>query len=427
MALKRRHLVCLVAGLVAALLGSATAVGENQGARLVWIQAQTGGEARVVAYGRSRLLLFPHEGSGVTRINLDGSVDRSFGNEGTAPIASEDAIVAPDGKILVATTSCPRCGVGPASEARVTRLLPNGRPDPSFGVGGSVDVPFGRRYNYGEAVAMAANGDILLGGIRVNHSVDRGESNFPLAVARLRADGSLDRSFGGDGVSVLPGGAETDALDIAPTPSGGIVVDGGDTIKTFLWKLRRDGSTDRSFGRSGIVEPRSARKVDGQLEELDFVPGIVVLPSEKILLAATGFLFKGRGGRFRVAATRLHPDGRPDRSYGDDGLAVIAKGRTQANGLALLGSGALAVATSFEGAKERSDFGLIAFDASGQVEDRFGKRGRCRAGIDNGSYDAVDVAVVGGRALVVGDGGADSALLSCPTRLRAGLVWRAGS
>jgi hypothetical protein len=144
----------------------------------VRIQAQLGGEERVVAYGRTRLLLVPHEGPGITRINLDGSVDQSFGKEGTAQIASEDAVVAPDGKILIATTSCPRCRAGPKSEARVTRLLPNGESDPSFGDGGSVDVPFGRRYNYAQAVALAANGDILLGGIRVNYSVDRGESSF---------------------------------------------------------------------------------------------------------------------------------------------------------------------------------------------------------------------------------------------------------
>lgn len=223
-------------------------------------------------------------------------------------------MVAPDGKILVATTSCPRCEVGPKSEARVTRLLPSGRPDRSFGGDGSVDVPFGRRYNYAQAVALAANGDILLGGIRVNYQVGRGESSFTLAVARLRANGSLDRSFGGDGVSVLPGGAEIGVFDIAPTPSGGVVVETGDTIETFLWELRHDGSTDRSFGGSGIVEAPSERDVDRVLdEELFYVPKIAVLLSGRLLLAGTSFGFRGN----RVSAIRLLPDGRPDRSYGN--------------------------------------------------------------------------------------------------------------
>jgi len=330
-------------------------------------------------------------------------------------IASEDAVVAPDGKILVATTSCPRCGVGKKSEARVTRLLANGKRDPSFGVAGSVDVPFGRRYSYGQAVALAANGDILLGGIRVNYGVDRGESSFTLAVARLRGDGSLDRSFGRAGVSILRGSGEIGVLDIAPTPSGGAVVEGGNEIETFLWKLRRDGATDRGFGGSGLVEPRAGRKVNGVLEELSYVPGIVVLPSGRLLLAATGFLYKGRGGRFRVVATRLRRDGRPDDSYGDGGLAAVAKGPrwTSANGLTLLPGGVLAIAATFQSVKERSDFGVIAFGANGRPERRFGADGRCRAGLGEGRYEALAVANVGGSAAVIGNGAAESLLLSC--------------
>ncbi len=385
------------------------------------VKAQIGSEERAVAYGRSRMLLIPREGPGITRINLNGSVDRSFGEGGTASIASEDAVVAPDGKILVATTSCPRCGVGKKSEARVTRLLANGKRDPSFGVAGSVDVPFGRRYDYGQAVALAANGDILLGGIRVNYEVDRGESSFTLAVARLRPDGSLDRSFGRGGVSILQGGAEIGVLDIAPTPSGGVVIEGGNEIETFLWKLRRDGLTDRSFGKSGVVDPRAGRKVNGVLEELSYVPGIVVLPSGRLLLGATGFLYKGRGGRFRVAATRLRRDGRPDSSYGDHGLAVVTKGPrwTTANGLTLLPGGVLAVAATFQSVKEWSDFGVIAFGPDGHPERRFGAGGRCRAGLGKGRYEALAVTDIGGRAAVIGDGGAESRLLSCWRRRRS--------
>jgi uncharacterized delta-60 repeat protein len=411
--LGRRHLACLVTVLTAALLAAVAVVSADQRVGSVQIRTQTGIEEQVVAYGRSRILLVPREGEefGMRRIRLDGSFDRSFGKDGSVRIASEDAVVAPDGKILVATTSCPRCGRGPKSEARVTRLLPNGRRDPSFGHRGSVDVPFGRRYNYGEAVALAANGDILLAGIRVNYQVDRGESSFVLAVARLRPNGSLDRSFGRDGVSVLPGGAEIEVFDIAPTPSGGVIVDAGSTIETFLWKLRRDGSTDRSFGGSGIVAAPNERDVDRVIDEEQFyLPGIAVLPNGKMLLTTTGFGFKGN----RVSAIRLLANGRTDRSYGNDGWTVLAGARTESAGLALLGGGALAVATSFEGAKERSDFGLIAFGPDGHPDRRYGENGRCRAGLRGGTYSAMDVAVVGGRPVVVSEGGADPRLLSCP-------------
>lgn len=397
----------LIAGLAVALFASAAAIGANQRVSLVRIATPVGGAERVIAYGSSRLLLVPQETRGVRRIWLNGSLDRSFGKDGSVPVASEDAVVAPDGKILIATTSCPRCEVGPRSEARVTRLLPNGRPDPSFGGDGSVDVPFGRHYNYGEAVALAPDGDILLGGIRVN-SFSEGFSDVSAVVARLRPDGSRDRSFGEGGVSVLPGSGEMGVIDIASTPSGGVVVDAGDRFGSFLWKLCRDGSTDRDFGRAGVAEPITTRPetIFGPL----YAPEIAVLPGGKLLLAGSGFRYRGD----RVVATRLLPDGSPDRSYGENGWAALSAVRLWAKGLTVLPGGAIIVATAFAEARGRRDFGLIGFGPNGHLERRFGKDGRCRAGLGSKGYDAVDVAVVGGRVVVAGSGDADSRLLSCP-------------
>jgi len=413
MTLKRHQLASLTLVLVAALLSSAVAVSAGQQARSVRIKAQVGGGERAVAYGRSRLLLVPQGGNGITRVKLDGSVDRSFGANGTVAIASEDAVVTADGKIFVATTSCPRCGAGPKSEARVTRLLPSGRLDHSFGGDGSVDVPFGRRYNYAEAVALTADGDILLGGIRVDRPSNLGVADFSLAVARIRADGSLDRSFGGDGVSVLPGGGEIGALDIAATPTGGVVVDGGDAFYgSFLWRLHRDGSTDHGFGRSGIVEIRRPGAKDDEFGI--YAPEIVVLPGGKLLAVAAGSGYP----RNHVAALRLSPDGTLDRTYGDDGWAVAGAFRSRAKGLMPLSGGALAVAASFTGARGKSDFGLLVFDHDGDLDRRFGTNGRCRAGLSSGGYEAVDVALVDRHPVVIGHNEADSRLLSCPALRR---------
>lgn len=90
-------------------------------------------------------------------------------------------------------------------------------------------------------MALAANGEILLGGYRLTHAVGRGESNLHPAVARLRPDGSLDRSFARKGVRVLAGGGEITVLDIAPTPDRGIVLQIGNEIEAELLKLTREG------------------------------------------------------------------------------------------------------------------------------------------------------------------------------------------
>jgi uncharacterized delta-60 repeat protein len=379
------------------------------------------GEERVVADGRSQLLLiqpfFSENPGSITRINLDGSVDRSFGVEGTVHIAGEDAVVTPDGKILVATASHPGESAE-KSDARVTRLLPDGKPDPSFGTAGNVNVYFGRSYDYGETIALAANGDILLGGIRVNHAVNRGEGDYSLAVARLKSDGSLDCSFGRKGVGILPGGGEIEAFDIAPTPSGGVVFEGGNEIEAFFWKLTRDGSVDRHFGQQGFLELRKRREKPGYHEELLVAPRFAVLPSGKLLLAATGSPNRGPRQPGQVVAIRLRPDGRVDRSYGDDGWA-FAKGsaETSAEGMTLLPGGAVAIATTFvgSGSEENRDFGATAFSPDGHSEHGFGKHGRSRARLA-GRQEALGVIDVGGRAVVLGHeyAGPRQWLLDCP-------------
>lgn len=258
-----------VAGLTAALLVSAT----GAGAGVVQVAAPSSVE-HVVAYGRSQLLLIrprPYPLPGITRINLNGSVDRSFGAEGTVEIAAEDATVTQDGKILLATSSLPP-NVHGSSDARVTRLLPDGRPDSSFGAGGSADVDFGGRYDTAQSLALTANGGILLAGSRQGGSVGRGESQSSPALARLRRDGSVDRSFGRKGVRVVAGGGEIAALDVAPTPDGGVMVEIGNEIEAALLKLTGDGSVDTDFGKHGWFELRARREKPGYHEELFVAP-----------------------------------------------------------------------------------------------------------------------------------------------------------
>lgn len=392
---------------VLALVAAASPAGAGGRVKPVRVAAPVQSDDSVVADGSSKLLLahpsFGGDPGSLTRINLNGSLDRSFGDEGTVTIDAEGAAVTPDGKILVATASEP--GESAAqSDARVTCLLPDGSPDPSFGQGGSTDVHFGRRYDYGEAVSLAPNGDILLAGIRVDYASEYGGEDT-LAVARLKPDGALDRSFGKNGVSTLfSHGEEEEAFDVASTPSGGVVVAGGNEIYASVWGLNRDGSVDRHFGDRGIVGMPLDRKTDGRSETLLFAPEIAETRSGGLLLAATG--------SSRMVTVRLRSDGRIDRSYGHHGWTVV-KGAS-AEGLTLLPGGDLAVAGSFEGkvAKGHGQFGVIALRPDGRLDRRFGRRGFCGARLA-GRHEAVGVTIVGGRAAVVGSGNPGDWLLEC--------------
>jgi uncharacterized delta-60 repeat protein len=397
------QLLCLIAAAAALALAAAGAALAGGRPELVKTQAP-GGLDHVVADG-SRLLLF-HSRYGVhgtiTRVNLDGSVDRSFGEGGTVHMDLEDVAVQPDGKILVAGSGPRGEGKG-GSVARVTRLLPDGEPDPSFGVDGNADVDFGLTEDRGEAVAVAADGDVLLAGIRIDEVDELSEFGASIAVARFTPDGQLDTSFGEGGFTALPNYGEVVAEDVVATPSGGVVVEGGNDLETFFWALDGEGSTDTRFGDKGFVEVKGRPIGDRHHEFLLVNPGIVETPGGKLLLTA-----KGVSEKVGPVSLRLLPDGRPDPSYGQHGWSTLrAKSGLEIEevGATLLPGGGLAVA-----ARKGKTSGAIAIGGNGQLDRSFGAGGRCLAR----GTGAVDVAVVGGRVVVLRKGPHVSRLLVCP-------------
>jgi uncharacterized delta-60 repeat protein len=111
----------------------------------------------------------------IARLNADGSLDTSFNFTASAPPVTALAVLG-DGKVLAG---------GPAFMAR---LGANGTPDPGFNAetinsnGGAV-----------QALALLPGGKVLIGGdfliVNSNGKLVR------FGIARLHADGSLDRSF----------------------------------------------------------------------------------------------------------------------------------------------------------------------------------------------------------------------------------------
>jgi uncharacterized delta-60 repeat protein len=132
-----------------------------------------------------------------------GDLDPTFSVSGklTDFIPGQDSnyftatIVQPDGKIVA---------VGNTSEHRyiyVARYNSNGSPDTTFGGGtGKAAVQFGRFYNSVADVALQPDGKIMLAGCYCEE--DSGD--YQLALGRLNSDGSLDASFGFNGIVTRP-------------------------------------------------------------------------------------------------------------------------------------------------------------------------------------------------------------------------------
>jgi uncharacterized delta-60 repeat protein len=208
-------------------------------------------------------------------------------------------------------------------DVQVARLKANGALDTAFGTGGKARVDFGDT-EFGFAAARQADGRLVVAG---------GSTVGGAVVARLRANGTLDPDFDGDGRLMLPGGGEARAVLVQPDSK--IVVTGNPGLSEVMTvtRLNPNGSPDTTFGGDGTAT-------------IDFgASGAVLQPDGKIVVAGST---QAGGG---VAVARLNANGSPDATFGAAGTATFDFGAaTSGNAVALQPNGRIVVAGRRAGA-----------------------------------------------------------------------------
>ena len=192
-----------------------------------------------------------------TTFGGDGMIKTSFGRREAIAYA---AAIQADGKIVV----CGRAGRGDFALARYdadgvlgTHLRRGWRGLSLRGVGGCY------------AVAIQADGKIVAGGG---------------VLARYNSDGTLDTSFGEDGIVAAPAGA------LAIQADGKIVVGGG-----ALARYNSDGTLDSTFGDRGVAD----------------------VPADAVAIQADGKIVVSDTGDETLS--RVNGDGTIDDTFGTDG------------------------------------------------------------------------------------------------------------
>jgi len=225
-----------------------------------------------------------------------------------------DVAMQPDGKIVLVGTDQ---GHGARhANMLVARLLPDGQLDLGFGDGGFAKVkcpPHGRCR--ARKLLLQPDGRILLAGRMAGSStVPTEEYKSRTVLARLRADGAPDRSFGGVGFVSLRITRESAAADVAR--SGGRIFVVGSALPSrgkshgFLAAVGDGGRLDLGFGRGGATRalPRWTS------------------PSQVI---ATG------GGLFVLTESRspallaFHLDGSEDRRFSQAAIGGLVQRRSR--------------------------------------------------------------------------------------------------
>lgn len=279
----------------------------------------------------------------LARYSADGSLDPTLAAggivgarpHGTGGTRYHDVAVEPDGRILAAGgRNESSSGVG-APAGLVAAYRPDGSLDTAFGESGRT-VLKGKGYTSLRAIDLLAGGKVLVAGFR----------NYRLLLARLDADGRLDKGFGGgDGeVTVdLDAHACCQTAALAAGPDGRIVVaalgGSGQKRRVFLARFLPSGRPDRSFGTDGVEATlRSTR--------LTVLNGLAVEPDGSIVTVGRGALGRSSAGTF--AAFRNLPSGPPDPSFGRQGLeTTVSAGNESSAGAALATPSGILVGGSF--------------------------------------------------------------------------------
>jgi uncharacterized delta-60 repeat protein len=252
--------------------------------------------------------------------------------------------------ILVLATGALAVSVAPSAGAKAGAL------DRSFGDDGIVTAfPHG-------AVATAVGIDAERRITAVGYTVD---AQADVVVARYRADGTLDPSFGTKGRARFDLGGIDNAFGVAVTPAGGLAIAGRRTKgedRIFVLRVRPGGTRQRSFGRRGLALVDFDKPQQG-------ADAVAFTPQGRIVIGG----YTSNGVFARSAFARLSGEGTLDRGFGGDGRASfeIGTGSEQINDLLVLAGGGILAAGVAEHAQDPK-FSLVKLTGSGRLDTTFG-------------------------------------------------------
>ena len=253
-------------------------------------------DGKIIIAGRMNTLIF------VSRFSENGVLDTSFGDNGDVVLnngGTRTVKVQEDGKIIA------------AGYAQMIRLLPNGDLDTTFGDNGTLITSVNGVDFYFKDISVQPDGKILAVGTG-------GYDDF--TIIRYEPNGELDASFGNGGIVVTSGIQESSlSNEMVLQPDGKIIVSGyaqmDDVDNLAMVRYLSNGSLDSSFGNNGIVI--SSINSDPTVDEIS--NGLLLQPDGKIVLS--GF-FSDPGNPRLFFLSRFEPSGEIDTSFGDNGTVI---------------------------------------------------------------------------------------------------------
>jgi uncharacterized delta-60 repeat protein len=324
-----------------------------------------------------------------------GGLDTSFGGDGmvtTNLTRNRDfgmaMAIQANGKIVVAGRTAGHGGM-----FALVRYKPNGHLDPIFGHDGRVTTNFTPKVDAARAVAIQANGKIVVAGAA-------GGADGKFALARYTASGALDHTFSlnGKATTNFTVGHADGANAVAIQGDGKVVVAGvagGKDSQFALARYMRNGKLDSAFGLNGKV--RTNFTVGGA----DDANAVAIQADGKIV--AAGFDSRSNGTR-KFALARYNPDGSLDSTFesGDGMLDTSLTGNDVAFAVAIQANGKIVAAGG-----ARGKFGVARYLPDGFRDTNFSHDGQVTTNFSAGA-DVTRGMLIQSNGKIVCAGSADS-------------------
>ncbi|MEP6684851.1 MAG: T9SS type A sorting domain-containing protein [Parafilimonas sp.] len=336
----------------------------------------------------------------VLRYLPGGSLDNSFGVNGKVIVnfgydaqVAFGVIIQPDGKIVV--TGYGATGLfDPVYGILTARLKGNGTLDSTFGTNGKVVTDLGKA-EFAFALCIQSDGKIVLSG---NYN------NTNLLLVRLKTNGSLDSSFGNNGKVINTQiGNMAFGRSVLVQPDGKIIVGGdrsGSTPTCLVARYKTNGTLDSSFGTNGIVNTKLTNYGEQFLK-------VVLQQDGKIIGVGRTGLFSANNINDNIISVRYKSNGSLDSTYALSGIQTIhfAGASSEAQSAILETDGKLLITGNVT--DSNANFVLLRLKIDGSLDSNFGTNGSTITDFDLNDF-AYSVVLQGGDSSIIVAGSSQS-------------------
>jgi uncharacterized delta-60 repeat protein len=323
---------------------------------------------------------------------VDGTLDTSFGLNGSVLsnynphyFMPTSSALQSDGKIIlygqVRFNDLARvCGI--------SRHNANGTVDTSFGINGLVTSDFNSYALYVSKMTVQTDNKIVITGeINYFDMVDKHKA----FIARYNSDGTLDNTFGTNGLKILyPENNEIyDSKAIIIQNDNKIIIAGTKGTNLFIARVNSNGALDTSFGTNGSVSANIA-----PVGALQGFSELSIQNDTKII--CSGYIGGLNGGG---CILRYNSNGSLDNGFGLNGIVIVNFNGTGSGHIQKIqADGEIVVAGSLN-----YKFAVTRYNLNGTLDSSFGSNGVTITDMNGSNDEPTDILIqADGKIIVVG-------------------------